>query len=149
MIKLKNVEIYNLTEELEKLKDLKAPFKFHYALNKNKKNFERLLKGMPNYKPPTSNGYKEFLENVNSKIKKENIVFENAVEVDNFYKEEIKNYPEAEKERNDSLKTFGELLTAWENSEQEVEIYTVSEEFLPTDLDGHSAEVIIEYFLEQ
>jgi hypothetical protein len=145
---LKNQKIYEISESIGELKELKAHFKFHYALNKTTKVLNAVLKNMPKYVPPKTETYENFIKVVEDKIKTEKIKFTDMSEVSSFYEKEIENYPEAKQDRINSLKIFKEVIEKWENDTQTIFFHSISEDLFPNEITGIQAEFLEEYFLE-
>ncbi len=148
-VDLTNSEIYQMLEVVNSFWNVKANFKFHYGLNKTKKNLERIVDKMPKYSPPTDPKYVEFLGVVQEKIKAEKIKFDSLDEISSFYEKELEAFPEAKKVREASLEEFRVILNKWEETVSTVKIYLIKEEHFPTEVDGEGANFLIQYFLEQ
>jgi hypothetical protein len=146
---LTNKQIYKVSEAISGLKELKAHFKFHYALNKTTKVLNAVLNSMPKYIPPKTEAYETFIKGVEDKIKTEKIKFADLSEVSDFYELEIENYSEAKQDRIDSLEIFKGVIEEWENKTQKVFFHSISEEFFPVGITGDEAEFLEEYFLEE
>lgn len=141
-----NKQIYEILQVIEDLANVKAHFKFHYALNKTKKVLEVKMKSAPTYVPPKTEEYELFIKETNKKAELEKIKFE---DISSFYEKELENYPEAKQNRLDSLEIFKTVVEEWELAEQEIFFHSIPAEYFPELVSGGQAHILTEYFLEQ
>lgn len=146
-MKISRQVVYNLNEIIEEFKPkIVACEKFNYMLKKNRDKFKSILNKIPRYAPPDTKEYEKYLESVKNKMKAENLKFQSAEEMNNFYQTEIESHPEAKLQREEGLKEFREKTMKWEVEEVEVELYTIDISLFPDGLTFEQYESLSEFF---
>lgn len=146
-MKITKSEVFGINEVIEEIKSvIKADFKFNYMLKRNRDKIETVLKKVPQYSPPSTPEYIEYISSMQEKLKKENIRFNSAEEMNDFYSAEIENHPIAKEERRQSLVAFQEKTLIWEKEEVEIVFYTVPIEHFPSNLTFEQFEILSAFF---